>query len=109
MSLPGSTVVESHLERAHLKSLSTTGYVQHRIQDSFLRLKVVHRIAPDYVCKLISFRVPIKYQLRAARKLLLMALRGKVLPTLRARALSSAAPYLWNHHRACLTLDLSVI
>lgn len=38
-----------------------------------------------------------------------MALRGKVLPTLRARALSSAAPYLWNHHRACLTLDLSVI
>ena len=75
----------------------------------FLRLKVVHRIAPDYICKLISFRVPIKYQLRAARKLLLMALRGKVLPTLRARALSSAASYLWNHHRACLTLDLSVI
>ena len=51
-----------------------------------LWFKAVHGMAPDYVCELISRKIPAICELRSNQKLLLRVLSGKMLPTLGARA-----------------------
>ena len=72
--------------------------IRYRIEFKILLLcfKAVHGMAPGYICKLISFKIPTKYELRSNQKLLLKVPSGKMLPTLGARAFSYAAPRLWN-------------
>ena len=72
--------------------------IRYRIEFKILLLcfKAVHGMAPSYICKLISFKIPIKYELRSNQKLLLKVPSGKMLPTLGVRAFSYAVPRLWN-------------
>ena len=53
-------------------------------------------MALDYICKLVSFKIPTKYELWSNLKLVLMTIRRKILPTQEARTIPSAAPYLMN-------------
>ena len=72
--------------------------IRYRIEFKILLLcfNAVHGMAPGYICKLINFKIPTKYELRSNQKLLLKVPSGEMLPTLGARAFSYAAPRLWN-------------
>lgn len=60
--------------------------------NTLIVFKAVHGIAPGYIFKLISFKMPTKYELSSNQKLLLKVPSGKILPALEARAFSYATP-----------------
>ena len=61
-----------------------------------MSFKAIHRMAPDYICKLINPKPLTDYALRSNSKFLLKVPNGEMLTTLGARAFASAAPNLWN-------------
>lgn len=60
--------------------------------DSLIVFNAAHDIAPDYIFKLISFKMATKYELSFNQKVLLKVQSGKMLLALGARACSYAAP-----------------
>ena len=59
--------------------------------------RIIRKMAPDYLCKLISRRKSTGYSLRSSKKVMLEVPSGKILPTLGGRAFCYAAPKLWNN------------
>ena len=76
-----------------------------------LSFKAIHKIAPDYICNLISLKGSTRYSLRSSNTILLSVPSGKSLKTLGDIAFCMAGPALWNtlpyHIRICFSLDIS--
>ena len=70
-----------------------------------MTFKAIHsnKMAPDYICKLISRRKSTGYSLRSSEKVMLEVPSGKMLPTLGGKAFCYVAPKLWNN----LTSEIS--
>jgi len=59
--------------------------------------KVIHELAPTYLCELITLKRPSRYNLRSTGELLLQHPGYKSLRTLGDRSFQVAAPSLWNN------------
>ena len=73
--------------------------IKYRIEFKILLMtfKAIHGMAPNYICKLISWRKSTRYSLRSSRKVKFVVPSSKILPTLGGRAFCYAAPKLWNN------------
>ena len=61
-----------------------------------LVFKAINRLAPPYICDLISVKPKSCYNLRSNSSLLLEPPKEKMLSTLGARSFYASAPCLWN-------------